>query len=319
MPKKITEKEAIEWLEENAPHIKLLEWPKKASDKCKFIDTHRNVKFGYFFPQLKYKIKKYPNRFFNITKNEKDNKFKQTSLKRYGVEHPFQDKKIQEKQKKTNIKKYGYENPFQNKLIKKKIKQTHLKKLNVEYPSQSKSVREKIKKSNIERYGVENVFQNEDIKNRIKEKLIEKGMIIYIQGKNFSDWGKEKGIASASTIGKFYKRGVMPWETKPYKSNLEKIIEKFLKEKNIKFFNNKKLPEHIGKKKGFNRPDFLLIDYNLIIECDGKHYHQDENKDKKRNKTYLDLGYKLLIFKEDEILNNIEDVKNKILKEIVYD
>jgi hypothetical protein len=79
-----------------------------------------------------------------------------------------------EKAKQTNLKRYGVENPYQSEEIKNKIKKTNLERLGVEAPAQSRSVQEKAKKTNLERYGVENPYQSEEIKNKIKKTNLER-------------------------------------------------------------------------------------------------------------------------------------------------
>lgn len=94
---------------------------------------------------------------------------------------------VLERTKNTNLKKYGVENPFQSEEIKDKIKEKLLTIYNVDHPSKSNEIKQKIKNSHIERYGkfnnnrekckettlkkygVENVGQVEEVKNKIKE------------------------------------------------------------------------------------------------------------------------------------------------------
>ena len=49
-------------------------------------------------------------------------KRKQTSLKRYGVEHPLQDADIRDKMEETTWKRYGVGHAMQNEEIKEKSK-----------------------------------------------------------------------------------------------------------------------------------------------------------------------------------------------------
>ena len=97
-------------------------------------------------------------------------KIKQTNLDKYGVEYLLQSQEIQEKIKQTNLERYGVENPLQSQKIQKEIKQVNLDKYGVEYPFQSQEIQEKVKKSNINNYGVENQFQREDVINIISKK-----------------------------------------------------------------------------------------------------------------------------------------------------
>lgn len=82
-------------------------------------------------------------------------KRKQTSLERYGVECPLQNREVQKKTKQTNLKRYGTEHIFQSKEFKEKLKEATLRRYGVEHPFQSKEIQEKIKQTNLDRYGVE--------------------------------------------------------------------------------------------------------------------------------------------------------------------
>lgn len=54
-------------------------------------------------------------------------KFKETCIKKYGVDNPGKAKSVIEKHKQTNLEKYGYENPMSSDEIKEKMFNTKLK------------------------------------------------------------------------------------------------------------------------------------------------------------------------------------------------
>ena len=60
--------------------------------------------------------------------------------------------------------------------------------------------------------------------------------------------------------------------------------------------------------------DFVLLQVNLAIEIDGKYHDESEQKifDEIRTKCLSSVGLSLLRFTNDEVLNNIESVINKI-------
>lgn len=70
-------------------------------------------------------------------------KVKESNLEKYGVEFPFQSKKIREKQKETMINNYGVDNPGAVPEIYEKITQTNMKRYGVKSPSQVKEFQEK--------------------------------------------------------------------------------------------------------------------------------------------------------------------------------
>lgn len=82
-------------------------------------------------------------------------------------------------------------------------------------------------------------------------------------------------------------------------TNIELIVYNFLKRRNIKFekqylINNKFLV------------DAFIPQLNLIIECDGKYWHNMKHiikKDKAENAYLKKCGYKLIRLTEKEILN----------------
>lgn len=90
------------------------------------------------------------------------------------------DPLVQEKMKQTSLKKYGVEHPFQAEEVKDKIKQTNLEKYGVYYSLQSEEVREKGKQTNLEKYGHENYFGSEIGKERLKQIWLEKENIEYV-------------------------------------------------------------------------------------------------------------------------------------------
>ena len=131
---------------------------------------------------------------------ERQEKIKQTNIKKYGVENVFQDKNVIDKCKKSIFKKYGVEHPRQSKDIVKKTKNTCLTKYGnenfnnrekakitcltkygVENPQQTEYVKQKTKQTNIEKYGWEYSLSNKDIIQKKKNTCIERyGVSTYI-------------------------------------------------------------------------------------------------------------------------------------------
>ena len=65
-------------------------------------------------------------------------------------------------------------------------------------------------------------------------------------------------------------------------------------------------------------PDFICVTEKLIIELDWSIHNIKEiyELDKFKEKLLLNLWYKILRFKNEEIFNNINEVLNKIKKSI---
>ena len=100
------------------------------------------------------------------TLNARD-KFKETCIKRYGVDNPGKAKSVIEKHKQTCLEKYGVSSYNKTDEFKERYKNTCLEKYGVDNPIKLPEIREKIKETNLEKYGYENpMFSNE-----IKEKM----------------------------------------------------------------------------------------------------------------------------------------------------
>jgi very-short-patch-repair endonuclease len=61
--------------------------------------------------------------------------------------------------------------------------------------------------------------------------------------------------------------------------------------------------------------DFINFDSRLVVEIDGGHHGQDNmrNKDKKRTMWLQQRGYQVIRFWDNEVLQNIDGVLEKIL------
>lgn len=179
----------------------------------------------------KTKLKKYGGYFTE--------KYKETMLNKYGVEHPAQNKEIHEKIKKTNIEKYGVEYPAQSSVIKEKIINTNIKKYGVKYASQLEAIKEKQKKTCLEKYGVDTFFKTRKLKD-----------LCHSEHTNYK---RNKTNQNNLKCCKFSKE-----ENKVY----ELIKEKF---SNI-------IRQYTSKEYPFNC-DFYIPEINTYIEYNGSHYH----------------------------------------------
>lgn len=95
-------------------------------------------------------------------------KYKQTMLERYGVDHNFKSPEIQENIKLTLKERYGVDNPSKNQKIKNQQRQTCKERYGGDGTTFSSSmVQEKTKQTMLERYGVDHVSKIEGIQNKI--------------------------------------------------------------------------------------------------------------------------------------------------------
>lgn len=111
------------------------------------------------------------------------NKIKETSLKKYGVENPAQAKEIKDKsiawrndkekvnnwtkkREETCLSKYGSTSFFSSDTGKEKIKQSYINHFGVDNPSKSKEVRQKVEETNLKKFGVRCNLASEDTKKK---------------------------------------------------------------------------------------------------------------------------------------------------------
>lgn len=279
--------EAVNWLSNNLSHIVLISWGGTASSNSVFADKKRNIIFTEKF----FIIKQYKKtgRLIAPTKQEVNNKKRKTMIERYGVEQTFQFEDFNKKRKKTYKKRYGVENPFSSELIQKKIKDTNYKKYGVDIPSKS-----------------------EQIKQKIIEAGIKSGRTKIINGKTIKQLSVEKNI-SYSVLNVLYRKTndeeiIISYQKQ--QTIIEKIIQDFLERNCIPHKKDKLL------KKTNYRPDFLIPDKKIIIECDGLYWHSDVYKSKTyhyiKKQEYNKLGFRPLFFRENEILDKPEIVKSII-------
>jgi len=117
--------------------------------------------------------------------NNRLKKTKETNLKKYGCENPYQNEEIKKKCRKIKKERYGDEH-FVNV---KKRQQTNLKKYGVSSYSKTKEYKNKCIKTSLEKYGTEYPMQSKDINKKsmvnacnFKEYILPSGKIVKIQG-----------------------------------------------------------------------------------------------------------------------------------------
>lgn len=137
-------------------------------------------------------------------------------------------------------------------------------------------------------------------------------------------WNKGKtGIYSKETIEKIRQSTIKQLnEQRIHKTGIEKIIENFLKEEKINYKYS-----YILEKRQY---DFCLLDYNILIECDGDYWHGNpkfypnpsEHQLMKQKddliKTNIAKNNNFFIFHfwEYDIMHNLDNIKDQILNKI---
>jgi very-short-patch-repair endonuclease len=156
----------------------------------------------------------------------------------------------------------------------------------------------------------------------IKQKMYQTKIRLGTTGVGREAWNKGKtGIYSLETIEKIRRATLLQMsEHRIKKTECEKVMESILQELEIKY-----IYSFVIQHKQY---DFLLINYNVIIEYDGDYWHGNLSIDKFSNLSEMQLlnqandiyknilaqtfGYFIFRFWENEILNHTEIIKEKI-------
>lgn len=86
-------------------------------------------------------------------------------------------------------------------------------------------------------------------------------------------------------------------------TSIEEVIAKELNLRNIPFVHNWKTGRYF--------PDFIIFE-NVIIECDGKHWHEDKLKEQQRDNYLYKLGYFVFHLKGTRITKNPRECINMV-------
>lgn len=91
---------------------------------------------------------------------------------------------------------------------------------------------------------------------------------------------------------------------KGFETSIEKKMRLALEEKLISFETQFKI--------GRFWVDFALTDYRLVIEADGEYWHQDKEKDAKRDEIIKSYGWRVIRFSEKQINKDVSWCVSKI-------
>lgn len=237
----------------------------------------------------------------------KQEKSKNTCLKKYSADNPMKNVEVQRRLNETLKERYGTDNLMELPEIKQKIKETCLNKYGVENILSLPENQSKSKRAIQEKYGVEKVFQVREIREKAKEtSQLKYGVDYALQNEGVRKQAQEA----------LAKSGKVPI-SKPQKA----IFDLLQKHYQNCFLN---YPESLLSLDCAIFLDNVKID----IEYDGWYWHQDQQKDIKRDRVVQKMGYKVLrikggsdIPKEEELLSQINELINsdQIYKEYWLD
>jgi hypothetical protein len=228
-----------------------------------------NKRYGGFTLQsneLKEKVRKTNLKRYGVENVYQSNKIKKKiklrKKERYGDENFNNSKKY----KNTCLKKYGVDNPSKLEFIKSKKVKTSLIKYGVEYPWQLKEIKEKVKNTMLYRYGVKNALLLDISIKRARQKMKELYGVEY----GFQSMDIQRKINRNLYNIKEYK---FPSGRKVYVMGYENImldllLENNINEKDILTGYNCPIIKWIDKngKKHKHIPDIFIKSLNKIIE-----------------------------------------------------
>jgi len=332
----------------NLPKIEIYikDLPKKSNVKIKTICSicgKINI-----IPYCSYTIKIEKYGYTTCKGKCSSEKIKQTSLKKYGTEHPTQNDRVKENYKQTIIKKYGVNHYSQTDEFLKKYKQTNLEKFGTEYCSQNNKVKEKVKETCLKKYGTICSLHNKEINEKTKqtwiknygvnhpnqnEKIIEKtkqtnlkkyGSSCSLQNKEIKEKSKQTCLKKYGVEHPFQNYEILSKQQKSakkrkiyeqtnlfYQGTYEKdFLEKYI---NILDINNGPTVKYIfNDEEKIYFSDFYIESKNLIIEIKSDYiYKLQLDKNLTKRNTCLKKGYNFIF-----IINKDYKEFNKKIKSL---
>ena len=227
-------------------------------------------------------------------------KTKQTYIKNFGVENPFQSKEIKEQIKETLLERYGGDHPMHCKDIVDKLQKTNIERYGNICSLHGEEVARKVEETNMERYGVKNGGGSKEAVEKIHKTTLERyGTIYYTQSQQYKDSYYDEYLPKyeQTCIDRFGARNFS--SSQEYKNRQESIVDKIYQtKKDNNIFGRRKTKVEEGFEKyliennidyiyqykndlyPFNC-DFYIVKYDLYIEIQGFWTHgkhpYDEN------------------------------------------
>jgi hypothetical protein len=213
-------------------------------------------------------------------------KKKQTSLKKWGVEHASSSPLVRAKVAKTNISRYGHYASCASPSVMRKARKTWRKKYGVTNPGSSKVIRAKVIRTTLERYGVTSTLSKENpdlYAKRIAGMVTKYGVTNPSQVKKFQkkkqktslkNWGYRHHMQNPDILAKsiFTSKRVYVVST-PSRNYLVQGYERFIIPSLEQWFNPNSIKTQFDEKfrsikvgKSNYIPDFYIKNKKLFIE-----------------------------------------------------
>lgn len=242
-------------------------------------------------------------------------KVQQTCLEKYGATEFFASEHGQRRIAEGMMEKYGVTNAFTSEVCKEKSKATNLDKYGVAYACQNQDVQNKIKETNLAKYGVENPLMSPEIQEKVRKTNTEKYGTVYIvhEGKTVKEWAEEKNVPYSTLLQRIHEFGIDKALTMTNKeTGIEYKLRLILEKHGIKY------NQHAVINK--RRSDFVLPEYNIVLEADGSFWHSEACLDKqyhhKKRIHYIKHGYRPFFFRENEINEKPEIIESILVNAI---
>lgn len=242
---------------------------------------------------------------YNSQREDVKSKRTTTFFERFGCAAPAQNENVKKKMMETSIERYGTKTPAQNEEVKKKIKQTNMERYGVPYTFLNDNIRQKAINTILERYGVDCVLKSQEIQEKIRQTNLEK-------------YGYKNVWLSPEIQSKIAKTQAENFKTKT--SSQQNKLYNIIKKK----YQNAELNHPFSQ---CSLDVFVSIDGNNIdIEYDGSYWHQDQQRDIKRDKFLQSQGFKVLRIRsghklptEEQLFSAIDELVTTdcIFKEII--
>ena len=281
-------------------------------------------------------VKQHHEKYGDACKNCQYKKAQLLNMDKYGVDNPAKTKEVKDKIKQSSIDRYGVDNPSKSPEVITKIKETFISKYGNVNIFENESVREKSNKTLMDRYGVDNVFKSLEVQQKIRETNMAK------YGVDIPSKSKEIKVKTKYTFiqkyGSYYTQ-TEEYKERVLKTNLEKYGYEYtlqvpeIREKIVRSMceNNscptsrqqKKIHEILSSRFTFcelNYPvgtcflDCAIESTGVMIdvEYDGNYWHQDKQRDRRRDEFVKSQGYKILRIKRDRKMPTLEEMMDKI-------
>ncbi|MEN6552190.1 MAG: hypothetical protein ABFC34_04800 [Methanobacterium sp.] len=269
-------------------------------------------------------------------------KAQQKLIEIYGVDHPMKSELLKNKMIETNKMNNGGVHNLSSEDFKEYSKQKCLEEHGVEYWSQAEEIKDRRNKvfegkyeggwptkdprvqqktvnTNQERYGADRPAQSSEILEKQMNTVRAKEGTHLFKGKLASEIARVKGMTAGAILrlkkGGLTDEQILNWTKN--QSTLEILVKNYIHD-------DLKITNIVSDKRYFTeskyRPDIVLPDHGLIIECDGLLWHSDHPIYGKKSRSYHQTKqlfyksqkYKSLFFREDELTQKFDIVKSII-------